>query len=78
MEAIEALAEYMRKNGFDGLYNPDGECGCHISDMPECEESLYGCNLGHKWECLKCEKKKDCDLKKEFSNIESCIRRGRQ
>jgi len=32
----EMVREYLEKNGYDGLCEKDGECGCQLSDLMPC------------------------------------------
>lgn len=45
----EIVVEYLKKNGYDGLYNEDIECGCGIEDIPLCDETnINECKAGYK------------------------------
>jgi hypothetical protein len=44
----EIIIEYLRSNGFDGLYNPNEDCGCQISDLMPCDEGCCNCIPGYK------------------------------
>jgi hypothetical protein len=39
------LADYLRQNGCDGLYNDESDppCGCHLSDLIPCGEPYEKC-----------------------------------
>jgi hypothetical protein len=37
MTVKELVVEALRKNGFDGLCNPDQECGCPLDDLMPCD-----------------------------------------
>lgn len=43
----EIVVEYLRANGYDGLYN-DEECGCSLEDFMPCGECLCYCIPGVK------------------------------
>lgn len=32
----EIIESYLRENGYDGLYNWVGECGCSVDDLAPC------------------------------------------
>lgn len=52
MTAKEALIEYMKANGYDGLAGE--ECGCHLDNLVPCGEMgvcLTDCELGHTAPC---------------------------
>ena len=38
----EMIAQSLRQQGYDGLYNEDGECGCGIDNLMLCENSIAG------------------------------------
>lgn len=53
MNGKEIIKEYLEKNGFDGLYSDDGDCGCEVSDLMPCEsDDCMSCNAGYKHPCL--------------------------
>lgn len=33
----EIVAQWLRENHYDGLCNPDGECGCGLDDLMPCQ-----------------------------------------
>ena len=43
MTVIEMVAEHLRQNGYDGLYDAYGECACEVDDLAPC---------GHIWEWI--------------------------
>jgi hypothetical protein len=55
MTVKEIVIDYLKSNGYDGLYSND--CGCVIDDLCPC--SGYGsmdmCEPGIKKDCKKCE-----------------------
>ncbi|MGY5852438.1 MAG: hypothetical protein RTU92_02600 [Candidatus Thorarchaeota archaeon] len=56
----EIVAEYLKKNGFDGLVEEDGECGCELDDLFPCQnEGALFCQAGYKVDC-------DCGENCEF------------
>lgn len=64
----EIVLKYLKKNGFDGLFNPNLDCGCEKDD-------LFACCLGDNTvECIpgyKCNQKCDechwenCEVRNE-------------
>ena len=62
MTVEEIVIEYLKKNGFDGLYCV-GECGCEISDLMPCNEAIEHCEAGYKQPCdpETCNLDGDCD-----------------
>ncbi|HDZ62542.1 MAG TPA: hypothetical protein ENH40_05295 [Nitrospirae bacterium] len=42
---------YLTSQGYDGLYNSDGECGCELGDLFPCDESPINCIPGVKSQC---------------------------
>jgi len=51
------VSDWLKANGYDGLVNGDGECGCPIGDLMPCENSIAGlgdCQPAYRYECWKC------------------------
>ena len=53
----EIVTSYLVFNGYHGLFNENGECGCQLSDLgPCCEGIQQECIPGYKVNCtLDCE-----------------------
>lgn len=47
MNVIDIVANYLRENGYDGLYNP-GVCACELSDLRPCDSEFAECKPGVK------------------------------
>ena len=45
MDIEDIVEEWLKANGYDGLYNSGLECGCHLGDLMPCSEP-------HTSECL--------------------------
>ena len=52
MTIKEIITEYLKENGFDGLFFP-GECACRADDLAPCENILPGCQPGYLGPCPK-------------------------
>ena len=49
MNVNEIIKSWLTTYGYDGLCNPDMECGCLVSDLAPCGEvDGLGCVAGHK------------------------------
>jgi hypothetical protein len=46
----EIIEEYLKQNGFDGLYSSSG-CDCKLKDLMPCEEGMADCLSGYKISC---------------------------
>lgn len=46
MTVKEIVIEYLKKNGYDGLYNDD--CGCALDDLIPCCDNIETCMAGVK------------------------------
>ena len=46
----QIVSDYLRENGFDGLYNA-GECACKIDDLGPCDCSIMNCEPGYLQPC---------------------------
>jgi hypothetical protein len=60
---IIPLIEYLKSNGYDGLYNDEGFCACELNDLAPCEDlSFMECKPGYKVPCIKseCENGGEC------------------
>ena len=56
------VSEWLVANGYDGLVNVDGECGCPVGDLMPCENSIAGlgdCEPAYQFRCSRC--RKYCD-----------------
>ncbi len=47
----EIVAAYLIKNGYDGLYNKDGGCGCILGMLAPCASYSMQCLPGYRTEC---------------------------
>lgn len=54
------LVKFLTDNGYDGLCNPDAECGCGIDDLAPCGSSFLGCKAAYKSKNIT-EQSRDCD-----------------
>lgn len=50
MNILIIVKEYLKNNGFDGLYQP-AECSCQLSDLMPCDNAYTDCVPGYKTEC---------------------------
>lgn len=52
----EIVQHYLKANGFDGLYNEVGPCGCSIDDLMACDGcgGVDICVPGYKIDCETC------------------------
>jgi hypothetical protein len=45
----EIVRQYLVKHGFDGLYSENGQCGCSLPDIMECDSiGVELCKPGYK------------------------------
>lgn len=42
---------HLELNGFGGLVDSEGECGCDMEDLMECDEPHNDCEAGYKVMC---------------------------
>jgi len=56
MTVKEIILDYLKNNNYDGLCNPDIECGCGIDDLMPCSEEfgVEDCHTAYKKQCKKC------------------------
>jgi len=50
MNLQDIVKNYLKDNGFDGLYNPDDPCGCSKDDLFPCACGFFprDCNPGYR------------------------------
>jgi len=51
MTIKEIVKEYLEKNGYDGLYNANGQCACRRNDLFPCQEGFEECSPGYRGAC---------------------------
>ena len=47
----QIVADYLRENGFDGLYNLVVDCACKLEDLAPCDCNLLDCKPGYLQPC---------------------------
>ena len=48
MNVKEILTNYLKENGFDGLFNVYAECGCKTDDLAPCDcMNINDCESGY-------------------------------
>lgn len=57
----EIIEEYLKNNGYDGLYSWS-QCGCKVGDLMPCGEIYDDCEAGHFVKCTG-----------EFADADFCI-----
>ena len=50
MKTTDIIEEYLKKNGYDGLY-VEGECACLVDDLCPCGEMSSNCAAGYRTPC---------------------------
>lgn len=49
MRVIEIVKQHLTENGFDGLVQPDAECGCLLSEgLHPCDSNYSQCEPGYR------------------------------
>jgi hypothetical protein len=48
VKVIEIVRAHLVAGGFDGLVQPDAECGCLLSDLQPCCDDFARCEPGYK------------------------------
>lgn len=67
MNVKQIIETYLKENGFDGLFNTDGECACLIGDFMPCGMVSDECEAGYK---------KDCDCEGQTCNFHVTAEKG--
>ena len=47
MEIHDIVKTWLQENGYNGLCDPEIECGCAIDDFMPCGEPGHRCEAGH-------------------------------
>lgn len=77
MTVKEIMIEYLKANGYDGLFNRGGECGCQIDDLAPCCESFEYCEPGYLHKCSECPSAKEAECQCEQDPGGWCIGRDK-
>jgi len=48
MNVEEIVKKYLKENGYDGLWNENGECSCELDDLFPCNGFYGHCQPGYK------------------------------
>jgi len=51
MTVIEIVREYLKREGYDGLFNAESECGCLFDNLAPCSFMCDECEAGYKHPC---------------------------
>lgn len=51
MNVIQLVEFSLKQEGYDGLYEPFGECACEIGDLAPCGNIGHPCLAGHRYWC---------------------------
>ena len=51
LDVIEIVAEYLDREGYDGLYSSCGDCACKTDDLAPCGEIHGDCAAGYLQPC---------------------------
>lgn len=43
---VEIVREWLIRNGYDGLFTPEHDCGCTVDHLAHCGECPWGCEAG--------------------------------
>ncbi len=72
MNCAEIVKEYLKKNGYDGLCNPEIPCGCGLDDFQPCGEDFAECEPAYKNTCKTCRRDWYCSERKVINACEEC------
>jgi len=65
MNLKKVVAEWLEYKGYDGLYNPDGECACLRNDLAPCgfpDWTEEECTPGWAYEATRAYEHAGCDF----------------
>jgi len=60
MNVKDIVREYLKANGYDGLWN-EWDCGCHLGDLFPCTDMMGHCEPGYKTEGCSEDCGEDCE-----------------
>lgn len=70
-DVLEIVKQYLKKNGFDGLFNANGECACHVDALCPCDGCFAECEPGYRVEGCDCGQGCDYHIVREKPTKES-------
>ena len=47
MTIIEMVEQYLKQNGYDGLFAESAECACKVDDLEPCGNIQSDCHAGY-------------------------------
>lgn len=48
MTVQEIVENFLKENGYGGLCNPEGACGCELDDMMPCGDGSWDCEPAYR------------------------------
>lgn len=48
IDVREIIRDYLVRNGYDGLFTPDDDCGCDVDALAPCGEPYFDCAAGYR------------------------------
>lgn len=51
IDVQDMVTGYLKQHGYDGLYDPHGQCACELGDLGPCGEIRDSCVAGYKKTC---------------------------
>lgn len=64
----DALSEWLRANGYDGLFN-EGNCACSVDDLMPCYSPSSTCKAGYMVSCCECDEQDRCYMGQEYDYL---------
>lgn len=47
LNVVDIVKKYLIDNGYDGLWNPEYECGCELNELMPCDINMTECGPGY-------------------------------
>lgn len=74
----EIISEWLKENGYQGLFNDDIECGCGLDSLFPCGLFSSFCAAAYEFRCYKCVHFDGCEKREGYdifysSNKDWCI-----
>lgn len=51
IDVLTIVEKYLSDNGYDGLFNEQGECACLVGELSPASCIIDDCKAGYKHEC---------------------------
>lgn len=69
----EMVSEWLKVNGYQGLYNKNSGCSCGIDYLMICIDCVSrNCSAAYEFRCYECVRFDDCEKRDGYDYVYSC------